>query len=400
MKKFKNIFLLFIASSIFLISGCKKNQSKNAKNDSETNNQAEIEIKQGNHTWYCFTDQTFKQVSKPQNADMLPQLPWTEAVRISSANSVNSEDGGDARSFAIVNRLGVLCFENEKISIGKDISLFADRTAGNLVFLNNTPFFSVYKSSFFNDTITEPNYKNNPENHIFLVQFDDTAKISYPLINCNNICDAPNAEVTDFVWDGLNFICSVKSITDIKNSFSYISFKPNVPLLTLSPATSKENLIVTEANVEDFRKTKAQISYELVPERIKSLLKGFSSNLPFTIEVKTAGGTSPRIYQNAIPNSSEKELQAKAILAQSWAAALFEDGTLFIEGALPGKHILRGGKAVAIRLPKLPANFVYSDFVISGTTLYAAWEESFFYKTGRSGFLQVNLDKTLYSRIL
>ena len=400
MKKIKNIFLLFIASSIFLIFGCKKNQDKNDKNASGTDSQAEIEVKQGNHTWYCFTDQTFKQVAKPQNADFRPQVPWTEAVRISSANSVNSEDGGDARAFAIVNRLGVLCFENEKISIGKDISLFADRTAGNLVFLNNTPLFSVYKSSFFNDTITEPNYKNNPENHIFLVQFDDTAKISYPLINCNNICDAPNAEVTDFVWDGLNFICSVKSITDIKNSFSYISFKPNVPLLTLSPATSKENLVVTEANVDDFRKAKAQISYEAAPERIKSLLKGFSSDLPFTIEVKTAGGTSPRIYQNAITNSSEKELQAKAILAQSWSAALFEDGTLFIEGALPGKHILRGGKAVAIRLPKLPANFVYSDFVISGTTLYAAWEESVFYKTGRSGFLQVNLDKTLYSRIL
>ncbi len=93
---------------------------------------------------------------------------------------------------------------------------------------------------------------------------------------------------------------------------------------------------------------------------------------------------------------SVQELKASAILAESWSAVLFEDGTFFIEGALPGKHILRGGKTVAIRLPKLPPQFVYSDFVISGTSLYAAWEESAFFKTSRSGFLSVDLDSTLY----
>ena len=58
------------------------------------------------------------------------------------------------------------------------------------------------------------------------------------------------------------------------------------------------------------------------------------------------------------------------------------------------------GMPVAIRLPKLPVGFVYSDFVISGSTLYVAWEESSFYETGRAGFLQVNLDRTLYSRLI
>lgn len=130
------------------------------------------------------------------------------------------------------------------------------------------------------------------------------------------------------------------------------------------------------------------------------MLSGFDKTLPFEIEVQNAGGNSPRYYANKIANSTEKSLKAKAILSQSWSGALFEDGTLFLEGALPGKHILRGGKPVAIRLPKLPAGFVYSNFVISGTTLYAGWEETSFYKTGRSGFIQVNLDKTLYSKLI
>ena len=52
---------------------------------------------------------------------------------------------------------------------------------------------------------------------------------------------------------------------------------------------------------------------------------------------------------------------------------------------------------MAIRLPLLPENFVYSDFVITETSLYAAWEETSFYKTGRSGFIYVDLENTLYS---
>ena len=394
MKKFNTGILAFITISTFLALGCSKKQ---AALPVET---PTVEIKKGNHSWYYFSDQTFKQIDKPQNTPIVPMLPWTEALRISSANNAADSEAAVNKAYAVVNRLGILCFENDKISISKDLTLFNDRTAGNLVFLNNTPLFSVYKSSFFNDTITDPNYKNNQDQHLFLVQFDDIACISYPLINCTNISEAPNAEVTDFVWDGLNFLCSVKSITDVKNAFSYVSFKPTVPLLTLSPSTSKEQLVISASDADAFRAAKYQHEYQTAPERVKSLLTGFSNDLPFTIEVKTAGGTSPRIYQNSIPGSKEKELQAKAILAQSWSAALFEDGTLFIEGALPDKHILRNGKPVAIRLPKLPDNFVYSDFVISGTTLYAAWEESVFYKTGRSGFLEVNLDKTLYSKIL
>ena len=78
---------------------------------------------------------------------------------------------------------------------------------------------------------------------------------------------------------------------------------------------------------------------------------------------------------------------------------MFQEGTLYLEGALDGRRILRGGKPVAIRLPKLPQGFRYTSFVISGTSLYAAWEETDFYKTSRSGFIQVNLDETLYKEI-
>lgn len=394
MKKslFVSTVLLF---TLLVFSGCKKKEVKTP----EVPVKPAIEIKR-NHSWFYFSNNGYKQIDKLANVPFQAQQPWTEAVRISSANNTADSEAPVCKAYAIVNRTGILTFEEDKISLATDISLFSDRTAGNLVYLNNTPVFSVYKSSFFNDTITDPDYKNNQATHLFLVQFDDTAKISYPIVNCNNITDEPNSEVTDFYWDGLNWVCSVKTISDVKNSFSFVRFKPTVSLLTLSPATCKDVIVVNESSVDEFRKVKEYNDYKGAPERIKSLLSGFDKTLPFIIEVKNAGGCSPRTYANTIAGSKEKDLQAKAILSQSWSGALFEDGTLFLEGALPGKHILRGGKPVAVKLPKLPAGFVYSDFVISGTTLYASWEETSFYKTGRSGFLQVNLEKTLYSKLI
>lgn len=387
MKKFYTTLLLL---SLFIIFNSCKKDDKNAQNMPQP-----IEVK-SNHTWFYFYGATLKQTDKLQNVPAQPIIPWTEAVRISSAN--NAADSADiTKAFAVVNRLGILCFEKENVSLGTDINIFNDRTAGNLVFLNNIPLFSVYKSSFFNDTITDPDYKKNQSTHLFLIQFDETTKTSYPLINCNNLTDEPNSEITDFHWDGLNWHCSVKTISDVKNSFSYIKFKPNAPLLNFSPSTTDDKLILEQIDADTFRNSMAFQPYSEAPERIKNLLNGFYQSKSFEIEVKNAGGCSPRKYSNVIQDSDF--LYAKAILSQNWSAALFEDGTLFIEGALPGKHILRNGKPVAIRLPKLPAGFVYSDFAISGTTLYAAWEESHFYKTGRSGFLQVNLDNTLYSRI-
>lgn len=394
MKKIGFIFITVL--SLFFIS-CKKKSSESIPASIPN-----VEVKKSNHTWYYFTDSNYVAVDKPQNAPAGPEIPWTEALRISSAaiNEADVTGGSGPDAFAVVNRLGILSFEDDKIILSKDVNLFTERTAGNLVFLDRTPVFSVYKSSFFNDSIKNPEYKNDESQHLFILQFDSVSGISYPIVNCNNLWEEKNSEITDFYWDGLNWLCSVKTISDSKNSFSYINWKPSVPLLSLSPSGAKNNISVKEISVDTFREARKPISYSKAPERIKKLLAGFSDSKSFNIEVHSAGSCSPRNYENSIENYDEKALSAKAILADSWSSVLFEDGTLFIEGALTGKHILRNGKPVAIRLPKLPGGFVYSDFVISGTTLYAAWEEADFYNVKRSGFIKVDLEKTLYSKLI
>lgn len=394
----KNSKFITVICALLIISSfsCKKKEEEPVVEN-------KVKSVATNHKWYYFGDTDIISIDKPQNVPAKASLPWTEAVRISSANTSGTSDintGKDGiKAYALVNRLGMLCFENKKFTLAKDISLFTDRTAENLVFFNDTPIFSVYKSSFFNDTILSPDYKIDDSQHYFLLQFDDLARISYPLVNSNNLTDLSLTEVVDYIWDGKNWICSLKSLGNEKIGFSYVKWTPTVPLLSLSPVNASEKIVITSTDVTSYRNLKAEIPYSDSPERVKKLLAGFSAKIPFSIDVKTAGGYSTRSYINQIPNSTEQELKANAIIADSWSAALFEDGTLFIEGALPGKHILRGGKPIAIRLPKLPPQFVYSDFVISGTTLYAAWEETSFYKTSRSGFLCVDLDETLYKKI-
>lgn len=397
----KNKFLILtaISLSIFLttITGCKKEKIQEDIPELQDNI---ADFEKPSHTWYYFTYDNFAEIDKPQNAPKKESIPWTESVRISSAGTTFSPSDDKSDSFAIVNRLGILCFTGDDIYLAADKNIFSDRTAGNLVFFNDTPVYSVYKSAFFNDTIKSPEYIEDISSHLFLIQFDNKAKISYPIINSTVLTDEPNSEVTDFVWNNKNWLCAIKTISEKKNDFSYISWNTQLPLLSLSQTNAKDNITIKESDSNTFRNAKRQLDYSEAPERIKNLLLGFSEDLPFSIEVQTAGGCSPKVYVNKNNTSGNKELIGKGILAQSWSAVLFEDGTLFIEGALPGKHILRDGNPVAIRLPKLPAGFIYSCFTISNNTLYAAWEETSFYKTGRSGFIKVDLDETLYKRLL
>ena len=395
-QKFLTLTILLCLTAL-VITGCKK------KDKSDSNkNIVEIGTQKTDHAWYYFTQDGFAQVDNPRNAPFAGSVPYTEAVRISCANNGATAPDGTVKAYALANRLGVICFEDEKISVAKDVNVFANRTAGNLVFIDGTPLFSVYKSAFFNDTISSAAYKNDTSAHLFLVQFDDASKISYPVINSTNLTEKSNAEVTDFFWDGNDWFCSIKSVLDTgdgKTDFSYIKFRPATPIVSISPVSAADLITVKQSSVSEFREVMSVKPYAQAPERIRNMLKSFNQTIPFTVEVKTAAGTSSRIYENEAPGSFETELNAKAIISQSWSAALFEDGTLFIEGALPGKHILRGGKPVAIRLPKLDEGYIYSDFVISGTTLYAAWEQTDFYKITRSGFLSVDLDSTLYKAV-
>ena len=91
-----------------MFCGCKKKQAQ-----LPVQNAISVEITKTNHAWYYFTNTSFHVVDRPQNAPHQAQKPWTETIRISSANNAGTNNT-DIKAYAIVNRLGVISFEDAK----------------------------------------------------------------------------------------------------------------------------------------------------------------------------------------------------------------------------------------------------------------------------------------------
>lgn len=384
----KSFFSAIAVSSILLmLTSCGKSKKQ------------EVEIKAPEpvqiHNWYYFSDGNYKKIDKPSLVPETVFKPWTEAVRISSLNCQSSEQTQLAvpKGYAIVNRLGMLTFNSENIELLRDSEFFSHTTAGNLVFYNETPVFSVFINTFFNDSAFHKNIM-----HPFLIQFNPEQKVCYPIINVENLGLSQTSEITDFVWDGQYWTCSIKDSGSERITFSYITFQPKEVLTSIYPTNATQALHIRETSMDSFRNIRKPENFNRSPERIKKLLEKLPSDLPYTIEVYTASGHSPRSFVNGTSQTEDTALKATAILDQTWCVALFNDGTLFINGAFYDKQILKAGKNIGVKLPKLPDGFVYSGFTISGTWLYASWEESSFFQTARSGFLSVDLNNLLYNK--
>ncbi len=351
------------------------------------------EILKTSHTWYYFSDGDYQKTDKILNVPNSIAKPWTEAVRISSAAIEADQGNGIPKGYATVNRTGILVFENDHITLCSDKEIFSGRTAGNLVFAQKTPFFSVYKSTFFNETKSAVQLK-----HPFLVQFDPEQKLIYPVINVENLGLEESAEINDFVFDGQYWTCSIKNSTAEKIDFSYLTFQTKENINLMTPYNAEKMIHISSADTDSFRNARKFKDYSEAPERLKKLLQSIPERVNFTVCVTNAFGHSPRTFSRVNGKSDSEILTAKALISDTWAACLFSDGTLYLQGALYNKNILNGGKPLGIKLPKLPEKFTYGDFVISGTMLYSSWEETSFYKTQRSGFLSADLNEILYKK--
>lgn len=344
--------------------------------------------------WFCITRDGFEKIERPQKTPAVIKKPWTEALRISymaqaAENSPLDVDANSApKVFALVNRLGVIALGAEENKIFKDDSIFANRSAEKIVFMNGTPVISVYKNSFFNEKISAHEMFRP-----FLVQLAQDSGVFFPILTYENLALDEKTQVNDFCWNGAQWFCSTKSSDENETKFEYLKFRPETTLLSISP---EQNFIsIEESDEDEFRAQRRPQKFSDAPERVKELLENLPTDFNFYAECKIASGPTPHEYLRG-KVSSEAMRKATVQISDTWIAALFEDGTIFLNGALYGKKILNGGKPIALRLPKLPNGYVYSDFGISGTQFFAAWEESEFFKTGRAGFIKVDLEKILY----
>ena len=392
--KIKCIFsTVFCVALFFILFSCAQKKVPEQIQVS-ANEIVNFEKKNSAFEWFCLTRSGFEKIERPQKTPAIIKKPWTEALRISymaqasEASPLDVDAKSTPKVFALVNHLGVIALGADEIKVCKDDSIFTNRSAEKIVFMNGTPIISVYKNSFFNEKISAREMFRP-----FLVQFAQDSGVFFPILTYENLALDEKTQVNDFCWNGSQWFCSTKSSDENETKFKYLKFRPETTLTSISP--EKNFLLIEESDEDEFRAQRRPQKFSAAPERVKELLKNLPDDFSFYAECKIASGPTPREYLRGKVASGAIR-KATVQISETWIAALFEDGTTFLKGALYGRKTLNGGKTIALRLPKLPAGYVYSDFGISGTQLFAAWEETEFYKTGRAGFIKVDLGKILY----
>ena len=378
---------LFIFS-FFLLTACEKEKSVD-----DIEEPIQMEQKSGDHKWFYFSNDSFAETDLPQHSLIHSLKPWTESIRICDSNT--SLDG---KALFLVNHLGALYFDStDNPILIQDWQLFSDSTAGNLVFESGNPYFTLVKNSLFNKTVDKE--KNQNQSHIIRLSLDQ--KMFFPVITYGDLEIGQGGEVTGTYFDGMDWVSSVKSTKKNKVSFHYIKWKSLVDLATVQPFSrsgdESSSIKVAEISESSYRQLVTPEDFSKAPQRLKTLLKSIPKNFSFVLTCRDAGGSSPRYFS---AGNDEDSTVANAIIKDNWVCAVFADGTTYFSGSIDGFPLIQNGRTVAFRLPKLPPRYSYQSFAVSGKFLIVAWEESDFYKTGRAGFITVDMEKLFYEKIV
>lgn len=374
---------VFVIISAFLFSGClNKNAPENIP----------LSVNTKFHQWYYFTADGFQKTSLPQASEIASLKPWSESFRVSQANCDSNGNG-----YLLVNRLGAVFFEEGKAPVlFQDRQLFSENSASNMFFSEGEAFFTLSKNTFFNpEASLEENFSNTQERP-FLVRIDTPSRSFFPVLTYSDISLSYGGEITGTYFDGRTFISSVKTLENGKTKFTFLKYTPKGSLSSLSPHSQKGKIDIEETTKEEYRKVSSPSPFSSSPKRLTELLNSLPKNFDFSVTLKNTEGSSPRLY--ATNPEQENLTEAKAIIAPEWICAVFCDGTVYFRGALKDREIAGNSKTIAFKLPKLPEGYVYTDFCISYDTMAAGWEEKDFYKTGRSGFITVDLGEVLYGK--
>ena len=376
MKQNKSFASLILILLIVCISGCY------TRNENIEIAQPEItELKA--HQWFYFSKDNFIEIDLPQNVPDTAIKPWTEAIRLCSAGT--SED----ISCALVNKLGILDFSSDNPFLVKDTQLFNNVTSDTLLFTPDGPAFHLYRNTLFNG-----NSQKQEEARPLIAIYDSNRKICVPTLYYQDFGISSEAQITNILPKNGHWFAVIKSTEKDKTNFTYLKFA--TPTADGSIPNPKEAVITTtEIDADTFRKIQMPEAFQNAPDILKQLFSSIPYDFEFYLSARIKGQIVPVLFDNTELQSPSGGYTCQGyaeVISDTQAAALFSDGTTYITNSLLTDAPLSEGITV-FRLPKLPAGFVYTEMTISGSTLYAGWEQSDFYKVGKSGFIKVNLEE-------
>ena len=358
--------------AIVVLAGCAKSGSPENETAAES---AETAPGSG---WYYFSDSGIHAAKSPSDIPARTFVPWTEAVRVSDAAVI------DGTPTFLINHLGLMtgASESESSALHTDTALFPGMTAAGIYQTGTGTGIRVYRNSFFADNAA----KADPAAGAVCLAGFDTASGTFPvLLTASDLGLSGNAQCVALDRIGSMWYASFKYEKDGKVEFEYLEF---ASFPARSTDTGSVDLSgIRKISAETYRTSVSPFSYEDAPDPLKSALTRLPAETAFNLKVYSRAAPSAQTYVRA---GEGTPVDGSAFVSDERTAVLFADGTVYFSpNNTPDANQV-------FHLPALSRGYVYTNFILSGTKLVAAWEEQRFYETGRAGLLEITLPDTLY----
>lgn len=367
--------LIIVTILIVTILSCKNRSVSQIKPDASAKDSRNIEpIKDHGLRWFYFSENGIHRVSSPSEIPSTPFKPWTEAIRVSDAAIINSSP------VLLINHLGIMTSGSagSPPALHKD-SLFFGNTAAGLYRTDQGTAIRFYRNSFFSES--KPKNYSSP----CLALYDSVAGTFSPLLKSEDfgLDDSNQCVALDRI--GSRWYASFKSETPNKVIFTYLEFEDFPKLEENSPTFihSESRKISSETYQESVR----PFPLSRAPEQLIELLSAIPESTSVNIKLYSRSTKSIQSYTR---KGDTSPVEGSAFVSEDRTAVLFSDGTFLYR---PDNS---SSNRMILKLPTLSSGYVYTNFVLSGKTLLAAWEEQRFFETGRAGLLENPLPNEVY----
>ncbi len=359
---------LAVSLASVALAGCTYKNSAGIRDASGANAASpDAATVSGSH-WYYFSDSGIHAAASPQEIPARNFRPWTEAVRVADSCVI------DGSPVLLINRLGIMTAgtENGGAALHRDEGLFPSYTAGGLYRSEGNTLVRLYRNSFFSDGAASTSC---------LARFDGNSGSFTPLLASADFGLSATAQCVALDRIGSMWYASFKDEKDGKVDFTYLEF----PAIPASGGKGVEG--TRRVSKDDYQKSVTPFPFKDAPESIATLLAPIPEGTAFSLKVRSESADAAQTF---VRDGSGTPVEGSAFVSRKGTAALFADGTFYFRPADSGKA------ASVLRLPTLSRGYVYTDFVLAGKKILAAWEEQRFFETGRAGILEISIPDEVY----
>ena len=320
-----------------------------------------------------------------QSADAISDIPavelrpWTEAVRVADC-SLNKNG-----AVFLINKCGLYPVQTLHSDVQLPIrhTLFSQTSAGDLYTVNGSYFIRIYQNTDFLP-------QQNVENTHFLLRTDSVAGAYTPVADVTHLHIPKEAQCKVLEHINDQWYASFKADTGSEVSFFYLKCN-QFDIFTQSDAFNH----IDQLSSESFRAACEPASYRQMPDAVKALAETIANDADLYLKLITEDSVHGITFFKPTSIKTTGD-QKEKILVNCYALQYTQDGSVHAAILLPdGTLMLNTDKdgITELHLPLLPQNHIYTAFIVSGSQVTAAWEETAFYAVGRTGIFTADLQE-------